>query len=72
MLLNLTKGCLLVVSIGNVMTSMSFMLDVSMIPYVEIVMKLLAVVELGLYVVVPASLPLWMVHKMIMKRQKNI
>ena len=67
---SLTSRCLLLVLMCNILPSISFMTDVSTIPNVFLVVRVLSVVELGLYAAVPLSLPVYKLWK-FMKQKKN-
>ena len=64
----LTSACLLAVVFCNVVSSVSFMVDISTIPHVDDVANGLAMLELALYVLVPASLLFWMMFMLAKKK----
>ena len=54
---SLSSKCLLLVLTCNVVASMSYMVEVTSIPGVDLVVSVLSVVEVMLYAVVPLSVP---------------
>ena len=68
---SLSSGCLVLVLGCNVVSSVSFMLDVTTIPLIYFAVDVLAIIEMILYGIVPVSLPLWLLYTLI-KKKRNI
>ncbi len=67
----LSSGCLLLLLGCNVVSSVSFIVDISMVPWMSHVVGILAIVEMLIHACVPLSLPLWMVYKFIQNKRST-
>ena len=56
---SLTSACLMIVLLCNVIPGMSYVVSLENVPSISEIVKVLGVVELLMYAVVPLSLPVW-------------
>ena len=64
--------CLLLVLSCNVVSSVSFMVDVTTIPLIFLVVNILSIIEMMLYAMVPLSLPVWTMYSYISNKRNAI
>ena len=66
----LTCRCLLLVLLCNVIPAMSYLVNVQTIPSIYEVVRMLGMLELVIFAVVPLSLPIWKIKSYIDNRHK--
>ena len=67
----ISSGCLLLVLLCNLLSSFSFMADISMVDSVTLVVKICNIMEMMLYVLVPLYLPVWKICDFIVLRREK-
>ena len=64
-----SSSCLLLVLGCNSLSAPSYMVDVSQIPSVFQVKKIISIVEMVVYASVPLTFPLWKIASLVMKKR---